>query len=125
MAAGEITFGAQRDLIDQWMWLLIAIGAAVILAAVVLITRKEERTKGDYGLLTLGPTLVVLGIIFGDDRLIGYSFIGAGVLLSIISAIKSSSNRMNRTPTIMRYCHRCGKQIRPNSIYCHECGERL
>ena len=40
-------------------------------------------------LMALGSTLVVLGIIFGaTDRLIGYSFIGAGVLLSIVSAIK-------------------------------------
>jgi hypothetical protein len=38
---------------------------------------------------TLGSTLVILGIVFGEDRLIGYSFIGAGVLLSIISIIKS------------------------------------
>ena len=39
--------------------------------------------------MTLGSTLVVLGIIFGNaDRLIGYSFIGVGVLLSIVSAIK-------------------------------------
>ncbi len=39
--------------------------------------------------ITLGSTLVVLGIIFGaTDRLIGYSFIGAGVLLSIVSAFK-------------------------------------
>jgi hypothetical protein len=37
----------------------------------------------------LGSTLVVLGIVFGQDRLIGYSFIGAGVLLSIISSFKS------------------------------------
>jgi hypothetical protein len=41
------------------------------------------------GYMTLGSTLVVLGIVFGQDRLIGYSFIGAGALLSIISAIKS------------------------------------
>jgi hypothetical protein len=40
-------------------------------------------------IITLGSTLVVLGIVFGQDRLIGYSFIGAGALLSIISAIKS------------------------------------
>jgi hypothetical protein len=38
---------------------------------------------------TLGSTLVILGIVFGENRLIGYSFIGAGVLLSIISIIKS------------------------------------
>lgn len=41
---------------------------------------------------TLGSTLVVLGIVFGEDRLIGYSFIGAGVLLSIISMIKARRN---------------------------------
>jgi hypothetical protein len=40
-------------------------------------------------LMTLGSTLVVLGIVFGaTDRLIGYSFMGAGVLLSIVSAFK-------------------------------------
>jgi len=37
--------------------------------------------------MTLGSALVVLGIVFGnEDWLIGYSFIGAGVLLSIVSA---------------------------------------
>ena len=39
-------------------------------------------------LVTFGSTLVVLGIIFGgEDLLIGYSFIGAGMLLSAISLI--------------------------------------
>ena len=53
-------------------------------------------------LMTLGSTLVVLGIIFGNaDRLIGYSFIGAGVLLSIVSAIISK-----RKPRIQS--HRTG-----------------
>ena len=89
-------FGADRELMDQWLWPLIAIAAAVIFVAVILLRRKKERTKEDYGLLTLGPTLVVLGIIFGDDPLIGYSFIGVGVLLSIISAIKSRSKRMKQ-----------------------------
>ena len=89
-------FGADRELMDQWLWLLIAIGAAVILAAVILLTRKKEGSKEDYALLALGPTLVVLGIMFGDDLLIGYSFIGVGVLLSIISAIKSRSKRMKQ-----------------------------
>jgi hypothetical protein len=33
--------------------------------------------------------LVVLGIIFGDDRRIGYPLIGVGVLLSVIEAIRN------------------------------------
>ena len=39
-------------------------------------------------LTTLASSLVVLGIVFSDEWLIGYSFIGAGVLLSIVSAFK-------------------------------------
>jgi hypothetical protein len=35
--------------------------------------------------IALGSALVVLGIVFSEDWLIGYSFIGVGVLLSIIS----------------------------------------
>jgi hypothetical protein len=38
-------------------------------------------------LLSFSGTLVVLGIIFGMDRLIGYSLIGAGVLVSILHLI--------------------------------------
>ena len=40
-------------------------------------------------LMTLGMMLEVIGIVFGTERIIGYSLIGAGVLLSIISVIKS------------------------------------
>lgn len=40
-------------------------------------------------LMTLAFTLIILGIIFASDWLIGYSLIGAGILLSIVSAIKS------------------------------------
>jgi hypothetical protein len=49
-------------------------------------------------IMTLGSTLVVLGIVFGNgDRLIGYSFIGAGVLLSIVSAFKLRRKRGNQS----------------------------
>jgi hypothetical protein len=39
--------------------------------------------------MDFGMTLVVLGIVFGTEQIIGYLLIGAGVLLSIINAIKS------------------------------------
>jgi LPXTG-motif cell wall-anchored protein len=53
---------------------------------------KDEKTKRTE-FITLGSTLVILGIIFGEDQLISYSFIGVGVLLSIISVIKSKRKR--------------------------------
>jgi hypothetical protein len=49
---------------------------------------EVERMKSQE-LMTLGGTLVVLGIVFGEDRLIGYSFFGVGILLSVISVFKS------------------------------------
>ena len=40
-------------------------------------------------LITLAFTLIILGIVFASDWLISYSLIGAGILLSILGAIKS------------------------------------
>mgnify|MGYP001135859929 CR=1 FL=1 len=79
-------------------WIIVSVGI-VILVGIIGIWRmlrgkrsgfplQEERTISQE-LMTLGSSLVVLGIVFGRDRLIGYSFIGAGVLLSIISVIKA------------------------------------
>ena len=48
-------------------------------------------------LTTLASTLTVLGIVFGSDRLIGYSFIGTGVLLSIISGIKAKKGNSKKS----------------------------
>ena len=48
----------------------------------------------------LASTLTVLGIVFGSaDRLIGYSFIGAGILLSILSMIRAKKESMDRRVT--------------------------
>jgi len=83
-------------------WIIASVGTAALMAVVGIIMfqrmlrgkrsgfpLQEERTISQE-LMTLGSSLVVLGIVFGvTDRLIGYSFIGAGVLLSIISVIKS------------------------------------
>jgi hypothetical protein len=49
----------------------------------------EDDGMKNQELTTLGSTLVVLGIIFSEDRLIGYSFIGAGIVISIVSFIKT------------------------------------
>lgn len=50
-------------------------------------------------LTTLGGALSALGIVFISDRLIGYSIIGAGALLSIIGGLrqrkKSKKNERN------------------------------
>jgi len=72
------------------VWIAISIIALVVIVVLLLISRlKEKQLLNPSNLLILGMSCVVLGIIFGDDRLIGYSFIGVGVLLSVIDAIRN------------------------------------
>jgi hypothetical protein len=73
---------------ELWLITAIAVGVISLAIAVALLKRKKKQAIQDNALLPLGITLVVLGIIFGDDRLVGYSFIGVGVLLSIINAVR-------------------------------------
>ncbi len=70
------------------VWIAISIIALVVIVVLLLITRGKQYRKPS-NLAILGMSLVVLGIIFGDDRLIGYSFIGVGILLSVIDLIRN------------------------------------
>jgi hypothetical protein len=72
----------------ELVWIAISIAALVVIVVLLLIGRGKQYHKPS-NLAILGMSLVVLGIIFGDDRLIGYSFIGVGVLLSVIDAIRN------------------------------------
>jgi hypothetical protein len=70
------------------VWIAISI-AALIVIVVLLLTGRGKQYKKPSNLAILGLSLVVLGIIFGDSRIIGYSFMGAGVLLSVIDIIRN------------------------------------
>jgi len=77
------------------LYIGIAITALIIIVVLLLISReKGKQLRKPSNFAMLGMTLVVLGIIFGNtDRLIGYSFIGVGVLLSIIDIIRNLKSK--------------------------------
>lgn len=60
--------------------------------AVVVISRRKKEPKPLSTLAALAFLLVVAGIFFGarDNRLISYSFFGAGIILAFIDIIKKS-----------------------------------
>jgi len=70
------------------VWIAISIVALVVIVVLLLIARGRQYQQPS-NLAIFGMSLVVLGIIFGDSRLIGYSFIGVGVLLSVIDAVRN------------------------------------
>ena len=72
----------------EHLWIAISIIALVVIVVLLLIARGRQYQQPS-NLAIVGICLVVLGIIFGDSRVIGYSFIGVGVLLSVIDTIRN------------------------------------
>ena len=76
---------------------------SVIILAIVAISAiyisyagyntKSKGTKRLSKLTAFAFLLIILGIIFGDNRLLGYSFMGTGVILAVIDAIKKIKNK--------------------------------
>ncbi len=77
----------------EGIWIAVSIVALVIIAIFVIYTYKGKKKKELSKLAMLGMTLIILGIIFGDGRLIGYGFIGTGVLLAVIDIIQKSRKK--------------------------------
>jgi hypothetical protein len=77
----------------QALYIGISITAFIaIIVLLILIRRKSRRIST---LTMLGMTMIVLGIIFGDSRWVGFPLMGLGVLLVIIDAkyVKSHEER--------------------------------
>ena len=78
-------------------WVLVvglaALLGTIALAGVILRAIQRPQTASD-GLLALGPALIVLGIIFGTDPIVGYAFIGAGVVVSVLATV------LRRSPAV-------------------------
>ncbi len=75
------------------LWLLVSVAVAVLVAfcGALLIRKKQALPKSP--IFSLAITLLVLGITFGDDPLIGYSFLGTSIALSVIYAVKNSRKK--------------------------------
>ena len=73
----------------------IAISIVVLATIVILISlvNKNKKDKKLTPLAGLAFGFILAGIIFGDERLIGYSFIGAGVIIAVVDIIKKLKSK--------------------------------
>ena len=69
-------------------WIAISVVALVVIV-VLLLAGRGKQYKKPSNLAILGMSLVVLGIIFGDERIVGYSFISVGVLLPVVDIVRN------------------------------------
>jgi hypothetical protein len=68
--------------------IVLSIIVLVIVALLVFIAAKSQKPKKLSPIASLAFGFILAGIIFGDDRLIGYSLLGIGVILSVVDIIR-------------------------------------
>lgn len=71
-------------------YVVISIVALLILAVLAYATGKSGRPQRLTPLAGLAFALVLAGILFGEDRILGYGLMGLGVLLALIDIINKS-----------------------------------
>ena len=65
-------------------YIAVSIAVLVIVAILVFLVSKGKRENRLAPLAGLAFGFVLAGILFGDDRLIGYSLMGIGVVFAIV-----------------------------------------
>jgi RsiW-degrading membrane proteinase PrsW (M82 family) len=66
------------------IYILISIIVLLIIAVILFFVKKNRKQKPLSPLAGLAFGFIIAGIVFGDNRLIGYSLMGIGVFLAII-----------------------------------------
>jgi cytochrome c biogenesis factor len=73
----------------------IALSVIILMSiGILLIIARKKNKKQQFSQITLlGMAFIILGIVFGSDRLIGYSFLGAGVIVAVFDAVKNRKKK--------------------------------
>jgi len=71
-------------------YIIISIIVLAIIAVLAIYTGKSKKPKKLSKLAMMAMLLVLLGVVFTDQgRLVGYSFMGGGILLALIDIFKN------------------------------------
>lgn len=74
------------------LYITIAVIALLVIGVLVFFMNKG-KTRKLSPLAGVAFVFVIAGITFGDDRLIGYSLMGVGIILAIIDTIIKSRKK--------------------------------
>ena len=75
------------------IYIAVSIVALAIVAFLVFFVSKNRKENRLTPLASLAFTCTVLGIVFSDDRLIGFSLMGVGVLLAVVDLVNRSKQK--------------------------------
>ena len=75
------------------IYIAISIIALLIITALVFFVKKNKKQKRLSTLADLSFIFVIAGIVFSDDRLIGYGLISVGIILAVVDIIMKSKKK--------------------------------
>ena len=75
------------------IYIVVSIVALAVVALLVFILRKGNRENRLTPLASLAFAFTLAGILFSDDRQIGYSLMAIGVVLAVIDIFNRSKVR--------------------------------
>lgn len=70
------------------IYIAVSIVVLAIIALLLFLASKNKSDKKLTPLAGLAFAFIVAGIMFGEERLIGYGLMGVGVILALIDIVK-------------------------------------
>lgn len=83
------------------IYLTISIVVLAVIAPLFIVIGKSQKRYKLTPLTGIALGFVLAGIIFGENRLVGYSLLGIGVILSVVDMFERlKSKKIDTTPEI-------------------------
>ena len=77
-------------MIISQIYILVSIAVLAVIAILVFIVGNNGKRKMLTPLASFAFAFVLAGILFGDNQLIGYGLMGAGVIIAIVDIFTKS-----------------------------------
>lgn len=74
-------------------WIIVSIVILAIVAVLIFFISKDREENRLSPLASLAFAFVLAGLIFGNDRLIGYGLLGVGLVLAVIDMLSRSKSK--------------------------------
>jgi hypothetical protein len=70
------------------VYIVISIAVLAVIALLFILTGKSRMQNRLTPLAGIAFGFILIGIVFGDDRYIGYSLMGIGVIIAVIDMFR-------------------------------------
>jgi len=75
------------------VYILISVLVLAVVAVFLYFASRKKQKKGLTRLAALSFVFIIAGILFGENRLVGYSLLGIGIILAVIDIYQKMSQR--------------------------------